>query len=233
MTQPTTYAEPPHVHLDRLGDSLNLRPLHAAHVLVLAGVLDLCPPIVVERGSCRVLDGRHRAAAAAALGRDTIAVRWVDGDEAILLEAAVSANSEHGLPLTHAQRKAAAGRLLDLAPDWSNRRVARACGLSEATVRRMPRPGASTTQVDTRTGSDGKVYPITGDAVESARALLASEPHSSDRAIARATGLSPTTVGRLRRTARPANAQSVRGGWLLGGLLRVLAALRRLLPQRP
>ena len=171
MTQPTSHDEPLHVHSDRLGDSLSLRPVDAAHVLVLTGVLDLCPPIVVDRGSCRVLDGRHRASAAAALSRDTIAVRWVDGDEAILLEAAVSANSQHGLPLTHAQRKAA-GRLLELAPDWSNRRVARACGLSEATVRRMPRPSASTTQVDTRTGSEGKAYPTTGDVAETARALL-------------------------------------------------------------
>src|SRR5689334_12366219 len=111
MNQSPTHDEPVHIHLDRLDDSLSLRPLHAAHVLVLTGVLDRCPPIVVERESCRVLDGRHRAAAAAALGRDTIAVRWVDGDEATLLEAAVSANSQHGLPLTHAQRKAAAGRL--------------------------------------------------------------------------------------------------------------------------
>jgi ParB-like chromosome segregation protein Spo0J len=232
MTQPTTDDEPLHAQLDRLDDSLSLRPLDAAHVLVLTGVLDLCPPIVVQRGSCRVLDGRHRAAAAAALGRDTIAVQWVDGDEATLLEAAISANSLHGLPLTHAQRKAAAARLLDLAPDWSNRRVARACGLSEATVRRMPRPGASATQVDTRTGSDGKAYPTTGAAVETARALLASEPHSSDRAIARAAGVSPTTVGRLRRTARPAKTRATRGRWLRR-LLRVLAVLRRLLPQRP
>ena len=232
MNQSTTNDEPLHVHLDRLDDRLCLRSLDPAHVLVLIGVLDLCPPIVVERGSLLLLDGRHRAAAAATLGRDTIPVRWVDGDEAILLEAAVSANSQHGLPLTYAQRKAAAGRLLDLAPDWSNRRVARACGLSEATVRRMTRPGASTTQVDTRTGSDGKAYPTTGDAVETARALLASEPHSSDRAIARAAGLSPTTVGRLRRTARPAKTLATKGRWLRR-LLRVLAVLRRLLPQRP
>jgi hypothetical protein len=87
-------------------------------------------------------------------------------------------------------------------PRPDDRRIARACAISEASVRRSRRPPASPAPLDTRVGIDGKTYPVSKVAHDAARDLLASCPGQSDRAIARATGVSPTTVGRLRRDAR-------------------------------
>jgi hypothetical protein len=180
---------------------------------VLAGVLDACPPVVVQAGTLRVIDGHMRIAAAEHLGRTSVPVQWVQGDDAELMELAATTNCRHGLPLTASQRKATAQHLLVVAPGWSNRRIARACGISEANVRRSRRPPASPTPLDTRVGLDGKAYPMSKVAHQAARDLLASCPRPSDRAIARATGLSPTTVGCLRRDARTEPPRS-RSHWL-------------------
>jgi hypothetical protein len=190
------------VEITRLDRSRPLRESDLAHVSVLAGVLDACPPVVVQVATLRVIDGHMRIAAADILGRTRVPVRWVQGDDAELVELAATTNSRHGLPLTAAQRKATALNLLVVAPGWSSRRIAGACGISEANVRRWRCPPASPAPVDKRVGIDGKRYPVTDVAQQAARDLLASCPRPSDRAIARATGLSPTTVGRLRRDAR-------------------------------
>lgn len=191
------------IEITQLDRTRPLRALDRAHVAVLAGVLDSCPPIVVQVGTLRVVDGHMRVAAAELLGRATLPVRWVHGGEARLVELAATANSRHGLPLTAAERKDAARRLLDVAPGWSNRRVAKTCGISEASVRRLRCPPASPAHVDKRIGIDGKAYPTSTRAPQAARELLASVPRASDRAIARTTGVSPTTVGRLRRAGHP------------------------------
>lgn len=187
------------IEIARLDRTRPVRASDPAHIDVLADVLDDCPPILVQAETLRVVDGHMRVSAAELQGRTTLPVRWVHGSEARLVEVAAAANSTHGLPLTALQRKAAARRLLELAPAWSNRRVARACGLSEASVRRLRCPPASPVHLDTRVGLDGKTYPVTAAAQQAARELLTRDPQASDRAIARAAGLSPTTVGRLRR----------------------------------
>jgi ParB-like chromosome segregation protein Spo0J len=215
------------VTLGDLDGGGRLRPPDADHVLALSQVLDECPPITAHRGTMRLVDGHMRADAAHLLGRCSLPVVWIDGDDASLLEAAVSANSRHGLPLTHLQRKDAARKLLTEAPHWSTRRVARACGLPEATVRRM-RPPASLTQVDRRVGSDGKAYPIRSSAHQQSRALLGSAPELSDRAIARATGLSPTTIGRLRRESEPPDHTKTLRARALSVARRVLGTFLRL-----
>ena len=213
------------VALARLDRSHPLRAPNLAHVGALARVLDDCPPVLVQSGTLRVVDGHMRIAAAELLGRTHLPVQWVRGDEAELIALAAETNSRHGLPLTTAQRTAAVHSLLDVAPGWSNRRIARACGTCEATVRRMRRPGASSAPLDRRIGVDGKTYPVGAVARETARDLLAAGPERSDRAIARATGLSPTTVGHLRRDepAEPPTAHQRRVRpwraalrWLLG-----------------
>jgi hypothetical protein len=192
------------VDLQRLNLSHRLRPVDDDHVTAIAHVLDDCPPITVQRHTLRLVDGHMRVAAAQILGRVTLPVTWVNGNDADLLELAAARNASHGLPLTLGQRKDAALKLLQLAPDYSNRRIATACGISETTVRRLRRPPASPTHLDNRSGADGKTYSVdTAPARTAATTMLTTDPQLSDRAVARLTGLSPTTVGRLRRDLAP------------------------------
>jgi len=189
------------VALERLQLTMRLRPGLPSQVRRIVEGLDDCPPILVARDSCVLVDGHMRVAAARAVGRTRMPVTWTSGTPAGLLEQAVIANARHGVPLNTSQRKAAAARLLQSAPTWSNGRIAKVCGISEPVVRRLPRPGPSPTGVDSRLGADGKTYPQGRGAQDAARVLLAEHPETPDRAIARAAGLSPTTVGRLRKRA--------------------------------
>ncbi|GAA0664744.1 hypothetical protein GCM10009535_50600 [Streptomyces thermocarboxydovorans] len=56
---------------------------------------------------------------------------------------AVKLNSSHGLPLTLADRKAAALQMLADFPEWSNRRLAGIVGLSDKTVAALRRRSAA------------------------------------------------------------------------------------------
>ncbi|MFE3193073.1 ParB N-terminal domain-containing protein [Nocardia sp. NPDC059240] len=92
------------------------------------------PAIIVHRRTMRVVDGAHRLAAAKELGHETIAVRFFDGSENEAFVLAVHANIAHGLPLSLAERKAAARRLVLSHPQWSDRLIADVAGLSHKTV---------------------------------------------------------------------------------------------------
>ncbi|MFC7729983.1 hypothetical protein [Actinomadura keratinilytica] len=70
----------------------------------------MLPPILVHRRTMRVVDGMHRLRAARLQGRCEIGVRFVDGPDADVFVAAVRANIGHGLPLSLADREAAAAR---------------------------------------------------------------------------------------------------------------------------
>lgn len=211
------------VALNTLDLSRALRPLDSAHILMLAEVWAAWPPILVARGSLLLVDGYMRVAAAQRIGVTRLPVIWIDGDDAELLVRAVAANILHGLPLTMARRKEAAGQLFELYPEWASRRIAVCCGLSEATVRRMPRPGASTTQPDARRiGRDGKTYPLTNERQDHARRMLVEDRGRSDRDIARAAGVSPDTVGALRRRLTAGPVVQPPRGWRI----RLYAAWR-------
>jgi hypothetical protein len=60
----------------------------------------------------RVIDGMHRLRAAQLRGDHGVEVKFFDGDADEAFIAAVRANITHGLPLTLADRKAAAQRIL-------------------------------------------------------------------------------------------------------------------------
>ncbi|MGC5345208.1 hypothetical protein [Streptomyces sp. DT171] len=92
------------------------------------------PPLLVHRATMRVVDGRHRLRAARLRGERDIAVTFWDGPEDGIWLRAVEANTAHGLPLSHADRRAAAARILAHHPDRSDRAVARTTGLSPKTV---------------------------------------------------------------------------------------------------
>jgi len=177
----------------RSGESLE-------HIRRLAESEDPLPPIVVHRPTMRVLDGMHRLSAARLRGQQEIDVRYFDGDEASSFVLAVKANITHGLPLTLADRKVAAARIMSLYPQWSDRMIASVTGLAAKTVA-AGRCGLSADkqQLDGRLGRDGRTRPVNGaERREIAARLVADNPGASLREVARAAGVSPETVRGVR-----------------------------------
>jgi len=110
--------------------------LDAAHVAVLQENPEAWPAlVVVERGGYVLVDGFHRYAASQnlALAKVRVEVREapVDGD---LRALAFVLNAAHGRPLTLADRRAEAERLLGADATVSNLDVARRTALSPTTV---------------------------------------------------------------------------------------------------
>ncbi|WP_190016092.1 ParB/RepB/Spo0J family partition protein [Streptomyces lucensis] len=175
------------------------------HTRTLAEAGDALPPVIAHRPSMTVVDGVHRLRAAQSRGAATIAVRFYDGsmEDARLL--AVALNVTHGLPLTLAERTAAAERVLTARPTWSDRAVASVAGLSPGKTaqirRRVLGPAVPGTM---RVGRDGRARPVDASHGRAlAAALLREDPTASLRRIAREAGISPATVADVRdRLAR-------------------------------
>jgi ParB-like chromosome segregation protein Spo0J len=198
----------------RVSPSMRERGIDPAHVAALAEVAESWPPIVVNRSDGFVIDGQHRVAAAKQLGLRELRAVWFDGSPDDSYLEFVRRNVSHGLPLTLAERRLAARRIVSSRPDLSDRGIAVVCGLSPRTVARLrEEAGADAGRTNGsrsskgRVGRDGRVRPI--DPV-AARARIAEElarrPDASLRAIASAVGASPETVRSVRneiRAARP------------------------------
>jgi DNA-binding CsgD family transcriptional regulator len=193
-----------------IGDSPRLAGEDAEHTRRLAyGDADL-PPILVNRADNRVVDGAHRVAAARLRGDREIRVRYFDGDPDDAFLAAVRANAEHGLPLTLADREAAAMRIIRSHPGLSDRAIAGAAKLSAHTVARLRARLSATDEVSDRghrIGRDGRARPT--DAARgrlAAASLILQNPGASLREIAVVAGISPATVRDVRlRMARGAD----------------------------
>lgn len=168
------------------------------HVRTLADTSTELPPITVHRETMRVIDGVHRLRAARLRGQTLIAVRYFDGDENDAFVLAVRTNVAHGLPLSLADRKAAAARIVASHAHWSDRMIASVTGLSAATVARIrrDRPEPAPTS---RIGQDGKVRPVNGlERRRLARSMLLGDPTLSLREVARRAGISPETARAVR-----------------------------------
>lgn len=189
-------------------------------VRLLSEVDGVLPPILVHRATNRVIDGMHRLLAARRLGRETIAVRYFDGDEASAFVLAVHANAAGRLPLK--DRKVAAARILASHPHWSDRRIAGVAGLSDKTVAAVractcplgaahgdPAPRI---EVEGRVGADGRVRPLDPAARRVAVArLLAQEPDASLRQIAAQAGVSPETVRTVKAAVKTTGGRAIEG----------------------
>lgn len=153
----------------------------------------------------RVIDGVHRLKAAQLRGEVEIEVEFFDGDEREAFVVAVEMNVRHGLPLTLADREAAAARILDFHPEWSDRVIASIVALSPKTVAAVrQRSTEEDPQLNKRVGRDGRVRPLhTARGRQLASQLIAENPRATVREIAEAAGISPGTVcdvrDRLRR----------------------------------
>jgi len=170
------------------------------HVRMLSDLGIKLPPILVHRPSMCIIDGMHRVRAALLRGEDEIETRFIDCDEADIFVVAVQTNIKHGLPLSLADREAAAVRLLGTHPEWSDRLVASTVGLSHKTVGALrTRMTGENVQSPSRTGRDGRIRPLSAALGRRAAAeLIREDPTKSLREIARAVGVSVGTVRDVR-----------------------------------
>jgi ParB-like chromosome segregation protein Spo0J len=224
-------------------DSPRMSGINNDHVRALAESDVTLPPIIVQRSTMRVVDGLHRLRASALRGDEEIDVRLFDGgdDEAFVL--AVQANVTHGLPLSLAERKAAAARIAESHPQWSDRAIGTATGLSHKTVGAIRRRATGGVyQLHARVRRDGRVRPVSGAAGrQAAGKLIAENPGASLRQIAQLAGISPGTVrdvrDRLRQHEDPVlPPQRHGGGRATGGPTTALvdrASILRTLREDP
>ncbi|WP_329324774.1 ParB/RepB/Spo0J family partition protein [Streptomyces luteogriseus] len=175
------------------------------HINALAEVCSELPPIVIHRKTMTVIDGVHRLRAVENSGATHISAVLFNGDEREAFVLAVKLNSNHGLPLSLADRKAAALHMLADFPEWSNRRLAGVVGLSDKTVAALRRrSGAELPHPPAvRLGRDGVAYPLAASEGRSrAQVYLAAHPDASAQEVARAAGISLTTAKDARKRAR-------------------------------
>ncbi|MGW1432317.1 ParB/RepB/Spo0J family partition protein [Streptomyces sp. NPDC002431] len=218
-------------------DSPRLGGLRHDHVQVLAESDKELEPILVHRGTGRVVDGMHRLRAAILRGARDLPVRYVEGSSADLFVRSVEANTRHGLPLTLNDRKAAVVRILASHPHWSDRAIAAVSGVSPKTVgaargrcssEESPhsKDGADAGNETARIGRDGRARPVDiQQRREMVRLLLEERPQATLRDVAEEAGVSISTVHRIRRKASahptdtdrgqkspPASSRSAAGG---------------------
>lgn len=173
-----------------------------AQVLAELGSGAELPPIIVQRDTNRVVDGRHRVRAAQLRGEREIRACFYDGDDIGAFVLAVRLNVQHGLPLSLADRKAAVRRILIEHAAWSNRAIASVAGLSPKTVAAV-RAEAGQPVGQARVGRDGRVRPVDAAAGrERVREILAKDPNASLRAISAVSGVSVGTVRSVRDQLR-------------------------------
>ena len=157
------------VNLDRITDlaeTRDVRPVDKEHVERLSLGVDALPPIDVVKtvNGFGILAGYHRVAASRLAGKKTIRVVVHDLEIEQWHPFAVRSNLEHGLPLTLAQRRQAASRMLVDNHCRSDRAIAADSGLSAPTIRKLreaiedDEPGVK--DLHLRVGRDGKSYPV-------------------------------------------------------------------------
>ncbi|AUG77899.1 streptomycin biosynthesis protein [Kitasatospora sp. MMS16-BH015] len=184
----------------REGDSPRVAGANADHVRALAEQDGELPPITVHRPTMRVIDGTHRLLAARLRGEPDILVRFFDGDADAAFVLAVRRNVKHGLPLTLAERTAAAERIVRMHPEWSDRTIASVAAISAKLVvsvrRRTELPDAPAVRV----GRDGRVRPV--DVTPGRRRageLMRANPGMALREVSKLAGISLGTASDVRQ----------------------------------
>lgn len=185
----------------RPGETPRLNGEDKAHIARLAETEAPLPPILVDRRAMRVIDGMHRLMAASLRGWETIDVMFFDGSEEDVFLRAVEENVAHGLPLSQADRRAAAERIIATHPNMADRAIGHSTGLAAKTVAAIRRHSTEEgPQSNTRVGRDGKVRPLdSSEGRRRAAELLTDHPEASLRDVAHATGISPATVLDVRK----------------------------------
>lgn len=100
--------------------------------------VELLPPVVVfhDGENYWLADGFHRLAAFVKVGRKSIGADVRQGDKRAAILFSVGANSTHGLRRTNADKRRAVELLLrdEAWKQWSNREIAKACGVGSRFV---------------------------------------------------------------------------------------------------
>ncbi|WP_409180827.1 streptomycin biosynthesis protein [Amycolatopsis sp. VS8301801F10] len=193
----------------KLAGSPRLEGEDPKHVEVLAGTGARLPPVLVHRATMRVIDGVHRVLAARRRGDTEISVTYFDGTDFEAFVRSVQSNVRHGLPLSRADREAAAVRILKSGAAWSDRAVAEVTGLSAPTVAAIrSRATGNSSQSHARMGKDGRIRPLTtAEGRRAAARIIAERPDAPLREIASKAGISTGTArdvrDRLRRGDDP------------------------------
>jgi hypothetical protein len=194
------------VRLDTLGpaDSPRLDGVNTEHVRALAEAAAEFPPILVQRSTMRVIDGMHRLSAARRKGQPDIGVEFFDCTDEEAFVLAVAANATDGLPLTGADRRAAAVRIMRHRPEASDRLIAELTGLTPKAVGGIRRRAAETLPKPAkRVGRDGRIRPVDPSGGRRiASQILAADPGASLREIARMAGISIGTAHDVREKIR-------------------------------
>ena len=126
------------------------------------------PPVVLfdDGETCWVGDGTHRILAALKAELDTIPAVVQKGTTRDALLHAASANKTNGLRRTNADKRKSVMIVLELEPEWSDRRIAEHVGVSHTFVAKLreevcrPESGGNGCHLNTRLGKDGKEYPV-------------------------------------------------------------------------
>jgi ParB-like chromosome segregation protein Spo0J len=196
-------------------DSPRLAGENPDHIRQLAETEAELPPILVHRQAMRVIDGMHRLQAAILRGDERVAVEYFDGTDFEGFVMAVRLNVTHGLPLTRADREAAAIRILRSDRSWSDRAISEVTGLSAPTISgiRARSLASGQPEPEARRGRDGRVRPLsTAEGRRRAGQLVSSRPGLSLRKIAEETGISIGTARdvrmRVQRGEDPVSARS-------------------------
>jgi ParB-like chromosome segregation protein Spo0J len=184
-----------------VADSPRIAGENPEHIQSLAVADGELPPLIVHHETMRVIDGVHRLRAAELRGEERIKVRLFYGDDMDAFVLAVKANIAHGLPLTLADRRAAAVRIILSHQQWSDRMIASVTGLAARTIAEIRRRTPwNSRQEEARIGQDGRVRPINGAAGrELAAKLITENPSLSLRQIGQTAGISPETARDVRK----------------------------------
>ena len=216
-------------------------PAHVQMLVEAASAAEL-PAILVQAGNSRIVDGMHRYEAARIRGDETIPVRLINCTDKDAFILAVKANIWHGLPLSRTDRMTGAKQIVEWHPDWSDRAIGMATGLSAKTIAGIRReisddPGQ---QSGKRLGRDGKRRPIAAsEGRRRAAEYLALRPDAPLREIAREADVALATAqdvrARIRRGVDPIaprrSTQQVEGGELGAGASEALPAQRSWSPN--
>lgn len=190
------------VRLDELRDGECLRSggIVREHALVLAESVDRLPPILVHQGTMRVIDGMHRVRAARLSGRSEIEAIFFHGSLDDAFRLAVSVNVTHGLPLSLADRKVAAARIVRSHAQLSDKSIALASGLSPGTVASIRSRTQQDAPMAARIGRDGRIRPVNATSGRlAASEAIARRPEATLREIALEAGISIGTAHDVRR----------------------------------